>query len=444
MSSVYSKNLPIFNAENFKMTIEDSGKPNVYLTFGKVVPWANEAAPPQANTSVAAFNEIWDNMLGAKQVQGSDVRLAIPRHDWTTGTVYIAYDDCSCAFASNTAFYVVTDEWNVYKCLANNNGKPSTVKPFSVSTQSAIEYNDNYIWKYMYTLDNEERLRFVTPDFVPVKTLVEDNGSLQWQVQTAAVQGSIESVAVTNGGSNYTSAPTIKIVGDGSGANAIARINTTTKVVESIIITNRGAGYTIANVVITSAVGGGATARAIMSPPGGHGYNAVDELGGSNVIINIRLRGDESGVLDTKNEFRQVALIKNPTLQSSGNLASNLAYSQTSTIYVDSNGSEYQEDEIVYQGSSLDTATFRGVVASWVSAESRLELINVVGTPKAGLITGNTSKTSRQYGKTSGGYVSFIDKDLKSYSGSLLYINNITAIQRADDQTEDFKITLSF
>ena len=126
MVSVYSKNLQVYNAQQFKTSIEGSDQPHLYLSFGKISSWTNDSSPPQANTSIAAFNDIWKNMIGAKKIQGNDVRLATRRFNWSNNTTYTAYDDCSCSLNMNDAnskFYVVTDEWNVYKCISNNNGK---------------------------------------------------------------------------------------------------------------------------------------------------------------------------------------------------------------------------------------------------------------------------------------------------------------------------------
>lgn len=442
MASVYSKNLQVYNAEQFKRSAVSTEDNHIYFSFGKVNPWSNDASPPQANTSVAYFYDVWKNMIGVKRIQGNDIRLAVKRNDWTSNTVYHAYDDCGCSLIQNnpnTKFFIVTEDWNVYKCLSNNNGSISTVKPTSIVTTTSVQTADNYIWKYMYTLSDEERLRFLTNEYIPVKTLSEDDGSLQWQVQSSAVFGSIETVLVTYPGSGYNPAspPVITISGDGKDAEAIATVNATTTAIERITITNKGVGYTYANVAITSSGANSATARAMMSPAGGHGFNPADELGGSNVIINIRLRGSEENVLDTENEFRQVSILKNPKLFNVDKLASNLVYSQTTSLIMDSGISNYEEDEYVYQGSTLETASFRGTVASWNPATSRLELVDVIGNPTTDILTGYTTKVSR--------YVkSIIQKDLEPYSGSLLYINNILPIQRAADQTEDFKIVVSF
>ena len=441
MASIYTKSMQIFNAENFKASIGDASSPYVYLTFGKVDAWNSEVAPPQANSSIETYNQVWKNMVGAKKIQGNDVRLAIRRFDWISGTVYAEYDDSEATLDMNdptTNFYVVTDEWNVYKCLGNNNGGPSTVKPTTINTYIAERVADKYIWKYMYTLTDEEKLRFTTDNFIPVRTLTEDNGTLQWHVQNSAVQGSIGSIKIVDTGSGYSVAtpPTITITGDGTGAEAAATVNTTTFGIDNILVTNKGQNYTYANVAFTSVNGSGANARVVMSPTGGHGANPVEELGGSFVMINPRLRGSESGVIDTQNEIRQIALIKNPVLRN-GSIASGVVYSQTTAIEVENTGDNYVEDEYVFQGADLATATFKGRVVSWNSELNLLNLIDVSGSLTTDGLTGDISKASR-LANTS------IERAFTPYTGSLLYINNITPIQRATDQTEDFKIVVSF
>jgi hypothetical protein len=440
MASVYSNNLQIYNAEQFKKSLE-TGNEKIYFTFGRVGSWANDAEPPQANTSVTYFYEVWKNMLGAKKIQASDVRLGAKRTNWTANTVYHAYDDCGCSLLQNnpnSRYFIVTNDWNVYKCISNNNGSISTVNPTSTFVSSSIQTSDNYIWKYMYTLNDEERLRFVTSSYIPVKTLTADDGSLQWQVQDASIFGSIEAVVVTNGGSGYdaNSLPTITLSGDGSGAGAVATVNTSTTSIERIIITNKGAGYTYANVSISS-TSNTATARAIVSPPGGHGHNPLEELGASSVIINTRIRGTEDNILDIANEIRQISIIRDPYLKDTETLASNLVYSQTTTLNMDAGISNYLEDEFVYQGASLESASFRGTVASWDLTTNKLELVDIIGNPTTDVLIGHTSKVSRLVS-------SVTPRDLETFSGSLLYIDNIAPIQRAADQTEDFKIVISF
>lgn len=441
MVSVFSENLRVYNAIHFKQSLIDPDAHNIYLTYGRVTPWANDLAPPQANSSVTSFNDIWQNMVGAKLISGNDVRHAIPRNDWAANTNYAAYDHCTCSllmFQPNVKFFIVTSDWNVYKCLANNNGGLSSVMPTQIQTTTAVEESDGYIWKYMYTLSAEERIRFMTDEYIPVQTLTLDNNSLQWRVQEDAVDGAIEAIKVTNGGTNYSNSSNIiiTITGDGSGANAIARTNAAQSIT-NILITDKGQDYTYADVSITGGGGVNAAARVMISPSGGHGSDPMRELGGSYLILNPRVRSSEDGKLPVKNELRQIALIQDPKLKATGNVATGRVYSQVLTVTVSSGSDDYQLDETVYQGGSLATSTFNGTVVNWDSGNNQLKLANTIGTPISAALTGNTSTTSRVID-------SVTDKDLLDQSGYLLYIDYIQPITRSIDQTEDYKIVLKF
>jgi hypothetical protein len=158
--------------------------------------------------------------------------------------------------------------------------------------------------------------------------------------------------------------------------------------------------------------------------------------GGLSHVIDFRLRGDENIGFDTENEFRQIAILKDPKTKAS-NVASNSVYTHTVTLQLDVGSTNFEEDEIVYQGQSLSQSTFRAIVLNWNSGTNVINLVDAQGTPVAGILNGDTSKAART--------VKFItEQQLKSYTGSLLYINNIKPIQRASDQTDDFKIVISF
>jgi hypothetical protein len=441
LSSVHSKYLQVYSAKQFKESVNEPIPSNVYLTFGRTTAWPNDVVPPQANTSVNTFYEVWDNMIGAKKISGNDIRHVIPRFNWTANTVYVAYDDKadSKILKSDTSkFYVVTDDWNVYKCIANNYGANSTSKPTSISTIADVQSEDGYIWKYMYTVSAEEQLRFVTSDYIPVKSLTVNDGSLQWQVQNSAIQGGIHSIVLTNFGSGYTANDiTVSIVGDGQEATAIAVRNTVSNTVSSIIMTNRGINYTYANVTLSSATGSGAIAKPIISPRGGHGSDPLVELGGSNLLINTRIKTSENGVLTVENDYRQVALIEDPYTYDGTKVMSNTAVDQLMTLTLNGTSAEYIEDEIVYQGPSLAVATFSATVVEWDSANNQLKVSNTKGVPSSELVNGITSTASRFLG-------SITNPGMRRYTGNLLYIDNIIPVERSSDQVEDFKIILKF
>lgn len=442
MVSVHSKNLQVFNASQFRESVSEESNTHIYFTFGKTVPWANDAAPSQANSSVTAENEVWQNMIGAKLLTGNDIRHVVPRYDWESGDIYHAYDHCTCSLNlfNNLNFYVVTTDWNVYKCLSNNRSSPSTTMPSSLATNDTIHTPDGYIWKYMYTVSPGEQLKYTTASYIPVKTLTTDDNSLQWDVQQAATPGGIDIIGVTNGGSNYTSNDTISITitGDGVGANAFAQINAVSNTVDTIFVDNPGLGYTYATATVTdSESGAGAVLRPIIGPAAGHGADPTLELGASLLLINPRLSSDENGIITTKSDYRQIALIKDPTFYGTTNVASNTVITQLLVLSLNGTSTDYSQDEVVYQGPDVNSYSFKGIVVEWDSANSLIKLSNTEGVPTSDVLAGVNSGASR--------FVTSINyPDLKPYSGRLLYIDNIEPIDRAEDQTEDFKIILKF
>ena len=442
MSSSTFIDLRINNAEQLKESVsEPSPNTKLFLVFGKTDAWANDASPNVSNTSIATVYEVWNNMIGGKRILGGDISLAIPRINWTSGTNYDAYDHMrSDLFDTNTKFYIMNSSYSVYKCISNNNGKISTSEPTSVNPETVSTTNDGYSWKYMYTLSDAEKIRFVSSEYIPVKTLTTDDGTLQWQVQENAIDGSINTIFVTNSGNNYSNVSNIvvSISGDGTSATAEATINSISNTISTINMTDGGTGYTYATVTITDAgAGSNATAKAIISPLGGHGSDPVYELGGKNIIIDAKLRYDEEGILPTTNDYRQIAILKDPYINLTTNVATNIAFVQATSVICDGVGN-YSEDEIVYQGASLGTATFTGRVVSWNSVTSKLLLINTTGTlTLQQSLIGSTSFVVRIT-------TSKTDGLLKKYSGRILYVDNIKPITRSSDQIEDFQIVLKY
>jgi hypothetical protein len=102
-------------------------------------------------------------------------------------------------------FYVLTDEFNVYKCLDNNNNAQSTFKPVG-TTVDPVTMPDGYIWKYLYSIPIALRNKFFTDAYMPVVT------ALRSQFYS---NGNIQNVRIDKAGKDYTAA-SISVVGDGS------------------------------------------------------------------------------------------------------------------------------------------------------------------------------------------------------------------------------------
>ena len=134
--------------------------------------------------------------------------------------------------------------------------------------------------------------------------------SLQANNEILTVPGTINAIKIISGGYGYGVA-NVEIQGDGTGATATATVDTATGRITKINVTNVGQNYTFANVVINGN-GKGARLRAIMSPFGGHGRNAPDELFARTLMFYSNVSTDLNQGVAINNDYRQLGIIKNP------------------------------------------------------------------------------------------------------------------------------------
>lgn len=138
--------------------------------------------------------------------------------------------------------------------------------------------------------------------------------------------GGIESIRILNPGFGYQYAPTVTILGDGTGATAEAII-TTAGVIKQIKITNAGAGYTSALVKITPAAGDttGQLGAAIAVLEGQYGTlrsyyydsNNVKSIFNNNIgtidYINGIVTLDDFNPIQVDNPLGQLTIVAKPT-----------------------------------------------------------------------------------------------------------------------------------
>jgi len=116
--------------------------------------------------------------------------------------------------------------------------------------------------------------------------------------------------------------PRVSITGDGSGAAAIAVVNTTANSISTIEVVTAGTGYTYANVSITANTGlivsgsvvsaNTAVVKPIISPPGGHGSDVINEFYANKVGISVQFANSEANTISIANDYRKVGLLKDP------------------------------------------------------------------------------------------------------------------------------------
>jgi len=487
MPAIITNKFRIHNQEQFVESFSEAS-PNVYyMGIGRPQAWATstrgdsrtqyegtDTSPITPVDSVSQEYHVFDDLLAAKKVTSSDVSIVIPRRNWTTGTVYDYYrhdyghyvtGSTSSVVTANSGatalydatFYVLTDDSNVYKCLDNNGGVASTVKPTGTST-SILTTGDGYKWKYMYSLSAAQQTNFLSTDFMAVAT----NST----VAAANTDGAIDIVKIKTAGSGGTDGTHtgISIKGDGSGG--VVSVTVASGVVTTVTVTSGGSGYTYgyirnADIVTAGATGlSGSELDVIIGPKGGHGENAIEELGGYFVMLNTNFEAGEtanSGDFTTANDFRRVALMRD--IESGSSAASATTLRGTKAVLVTSPSGNFTVDEEINQA----TTGAVGKVVEWDSSNNILYYIqtrfndegldsngNLTAFSGTNVITGQSSSVTATPSSstttvdsivfTSGYNSGEIDAD----SGDVLYIENRSPITRASDQTENVKLIIEF
>lgn len=486
MAAIITEKFRVHNAKQFKEDFGESAS-STYVFIGRSHPWPTDTSPPTPVNGTSETVDAWSDMTALKKVGSADVTHGLTRYDWTSGVTYDEYahdisatntssgSNATSLFASK--FYVMTDEYHVYKCLRTGRATggatvASTVKPVGTSATDLVLTNDTgatqygYIWKYMYTVTASDTVKFVTNDFIPVKTIgakaeidgtsgalgttATNDGSSQWDVEDQAVNGGVHHAIVTAKGSGYTNGDgayeNVHIVGDGSGGRATVHVSGNQ--VTHVTITAPGTGYRNAQIIIATTTSGlsgigsgsGAVVKCIISPQIGHGADPVQELGGNHVIVNSRLEfGEGSGDFPTDNDFRRIGLVQDPfSTGTTVATAPTMAAFHQMTL---SDASDFSVDDII-RSAGTDAA---GVANSRIVSKTGNVVSHIPIADVAGGFTNFAATNNVFLGSSNKGTVSSVNAafpEVVKHSGQILYVENRGAVTRAADQIEDIKLII--
>ena len=486
MPAIITNKFRLHNTSNFVESFSESSPNIYYLAIGRPQAFATstggdsrtqyegtDSSPLTPADSVSDEFYFFDDVIAAKRITTSDISRVIPRRNWTTGTTYDMYrgdygqyikGSSSSTITANSGatsladatFYVLSSANHVYKVISNNGNAASTVEPTGTST-SILTTGDSYKWKYMYSLTASEQTNFLSTDFMHVST--------DSTVAAAAVDGAIDTVLIKTAGSSGTNGSHTGVAIRGDGSSGACTVVVSGGAVTSVTVTTAGTGYTFGYIRNADIVAAGATSLSgseldvIIPPKGGHGKDAVEELGGHFVMMNTNFTGDESsnsGDFTTANDFRRVGLLLDP--QTGGSAASATTLRGTKAVKLTGTPGSFQVDEEINQAST-------GAVGKVVEYDSTNKILYYIQTrfndegvdsngnqtalSGGNAITGQTSSaagtpdTSTQTVDNivfSSGYNSGeIDADT-----DVLYQENRSPITRASDQTENIKLIVEF
>jgi hypothetical protein len=438
MAAIITKDMRLHNARQFVEAVSEVANTTLYMFVGKPDSWASESAPDTPLDTYRAQIDIWDNIIALKKVTSADIIHAIPRRNWTSGTRYVAYSDAiSASNLFSSQFVVLNSAYNVYKCLGNAN-TTSTVEPTGTgqTANNIVNTSDGYIWKYMYTADTANILKFGTTSFFPVMS----NASVTTNSANAKGIYSYRIINANINNGSVTDNTVLNIIGDGTSANANIRVTSGNITLVNVI--NPGNNYSYAN--ITTSIGS-AVIEPIIAPPDGHGYDVIDELGAIYALVNIRLEQTDTDI-PNNTKFRQIGLIKDPfnygtstistasTLKNYGNLTistpTNTSLLLPGTVFKTSGGSN--AIVVSYSGDAVSG------VLNYV--QNRYAAANIVTNFRT-IINGETITVGvNSIGTISGNSVATVAQN----SGEIMYIDNRNVIARASDQVESLYVILEF
>lgn len=485
---------------------------NAYIFVGNPYQWEDETSPPIPVDNDGSFFNVWDKVYGLKLVPQGSYGKVIRRRDWRPGDVYDIYST-NMGPIEETSFYVM-HEYNVYKCIWNNDGSPSTDPP--TGTDNLFETNDGYVWAFMYTIDTSNAQKYLTPEYMPViiDSAVQQNAEMSTGIVTGVrvidpgtgftsidatspgmsraaelyptmnASGGIESVEVIDGGSGYSTPVSVVVTGNGVGASLVATVSGDGRI-SSITVGNSGTGYIQPAIDITAgsgtgfhaipviqngqltrvhikegdegdgytflslAVVGGADAAVepILAPILGHGYNAEEELGASNIMFTALFSPSEvAGYIPPNNQYRDLGLILDPEVN-----PATMAEPMEGVIFENPVGTNLVKlkQHLTSEGTFLrnelirDTVTNAlGKIVHWDEAAGEVWLIrtqqeNFIPFTVGHIVEGTDLGKQFQVAE-------IIEPGVAKYTGQIHYIEQREPVQRTASQFEEIKIVIEF
>lgn len=353
MASVVTRELSLLSARAFVSSVTSSNGP-YYVWIGN--PVDPDVDNDVYDTPLYTVVDPYDKMIMGKEVTANDVSLMVRKIEYSANTVYDMYDDSDPALYEKDYYVSVTsgDYTHVFKCLWNNNGEPSTAAPdIGDVDENDVVYqtSDGYQWRYMYTVEDTELLKFSSPGYIPL-TL---NASA-----SAPVSGAIDVIKVLSPGSGYDNhlTGTFGVTDVAVGGNSLV--------------------YSVSSNLTASSVNGYYTGCVmyISSGTGAGGYRTITDYV-SNSSGKFCVVANDFSVQPLNGSVFQIS--PEVSITGDGLQTSNAA----ARAIINSTGNTIHRVEVLARGRDYSTATAT-VVANSVVGVSSNAILRVINGPPGG------------------------------------------------------------
>jgi hypothetical protein len=300
----------------------------------------------------------------------------------------------------------------------------------------------------MYKMSNLAYGNFRTSKFTPVKkvtgtpTIAQEEQQLA--LQDSAVDGEILRLQIDSAGTGYPGIAPIMISGNGTGASFTANVSNGS--ITSISIDSdafgeflHGSGYDYA---AADPIGGDGVLTPVFAPKGGLNADPVVSLKSNSLMLQVDMQGSENDTILVENDFRQIALIRNPLKSKDPSLSlpdsdftgnTGVAAKSLNLTPLSVTGT-FTEDAVFSTSIGSATAkvlfhdTINQILYYYQDFETEFEFFTNGLTISDGTVSASIQSQNLP--------------DVDAYSGDILYLNNILAVDRSEDQTEDIRIVI--
>ena len=345
MPAIVTSNFRTLNAQHFKDQVDGS---SVYVSIGKSDVWSlttsdtTDTTPFTPGDNLDNLGEARANLIGMKKIVATDIAHVVPRHTWTSGNSYYAWDSDDAGIFDK-AFYIVTSEFKVYKCIKAGGGA-SSIQPTQTLTAPTAE-SDGYTWKYMYTISVADAEKFLTNSYMPVKTVsLSASGTVSVSTSSTTLVTLTETnfkinTGMTVTGSNISGTPTVSAIN-----GSVLTLSTAQTLTAADILTFAYAQDSDAEAVLSEAdyaqylnqkasrdISTAGGVERIEVTAGGTGYSSTP---------TVTISGDGTGATGT-------AVLSGTTLAS---------------VTINNKGTNYSVLDITFSGGGGSDAAARGVI----------------------------------------------------------------------------------
>ena len=343
MPNILTESLRLKNVNNFVSNVTNQ---SVYFSFSNPTAWPNgDNSPDTPLDCVNLQNDIFDDMVYMKRVQSTNVVNAVPYYGWVLGNKYQQYSasvdiktltaaqtytraTATATVAGGVISYTITNPGSNYSTAptvtvtAFNATSPyaaatviavATISAGSVtaitftSGNAGINGNISNAALPTITFSNPLTLSGITPSTFDIQPFYVVNTSNR-VYKCLGNNTNVDTGSTVQPSSTSTAAGASETTADGYiwkymytiPAFDAEQFQTTSWLSVRTIASNDGSDqWTIQQ----NALAGSAPY---------HGSDAIKELNATNLMVKVRVNGNEGGQIVDTNEYRQIGIVSNP------------------------------------------------------------------------------------------------------------------------------------